>query len=229
MQIKNFFRYITSFIWGYSFEKISTEVNPTLEVCYVNGKTILNAANVNYSYGSCEVAFNKIFKKLNIKEKNINKVLILGFGVGCIAHLLENVYQKEAKIIGIEKDKVIIELGAKYFNTLKFINVSIICDDAIHYIEENTEQFDLIIVDLFVDYVVPEKCEQEQFLNHIKRSLALEGLLVFNKLEMNIQTNSTLEALKSSFKQVMPEFTIHQLYQDEPNYMFAYINSSLSA
>jgi len=226
MQIKNFFRYITSFIWGYTFEKTSTEVNPMLEVCYVNGKTILNAANVNYSYGSCQVAFNSIFKKLNIKERNLNKVLILGFGVGCIADLLENEYHQDAKIIGVEKDEKVIELGAKYFDTLKFLNVSIICDDAIHYMGENTEQFDLIVVDIFVDYVIPEKCEQEQFLNNIKRSLALGGLLIFNKLEMNIQTNSTLEALKSTFQHTMPEYTIHQLYKDEPNYMFAYIKSA---
>lgn len=222
MCFKNFIRFITSFIWGYSFEKTSTAINPLLEVCYINGKTMLNAANVNYSYGSCQAAFNSIFKKLNIKQKKLNKVLILGFGVGCIAHLLEKVYRKDAKIIGVEKDEKVIELGVRFFDTLKFLNVSIICDDAIHFMDENTKQFDLIVVDVFVDYIVPEKCEQEQFLNNIKRSLTNEGMLIFNKLEMKMQSNSTLETLKSAFQHTMPEYTIHQQYKDEPNYMFVY-------
>ncbi len=226
MKLKKLFRYISSFLWGYTFENTSSKVNPVLEVCYINGKTILNAENVNYSYGSCYDAFNTIFKKIKIKEKKLDKVLILGFGVGCIAHLLENVYKKDAKIVGIEKDDKVIELGAKYFDTLKFLNVSILCDDAIDYIQKNKVQFDLIVVDIFVDYLVPEKCEQELFLQDLKRSLSVNGILVFNKLEIKNQQTSTLDNLKTAFKNTMPEFLIHQLYQDEPNYMFVYTKSA---
>jgi spermidine synthase len=227
MQIKNFFRYISSFLWGYTFENTSSKVNPVLEVCYVNGKTLLNSENVNYSYGSCYDAFNTIFKKFKIKEKQLDKVLILGFGVGCIAHLLENVFQKDSKIVGVEKDEKVLELGVKYFDTLKLLNVIIICGDAIDYMQKNTELFDLIVVDVFIDYVVPEKCEQELFLNNIRRSLASSGMLVFNKLEIKNQATSTLDTLKTSFKNTMPDYTIHQLYKDEPNYMFVYTNEYL--
>jgi spermidine synthase len=222
MEIIKVFRYIGSYIWGYTLENTSSKVNPVLQVCYINGKTLLNSKNVNYSYGSCEDAFNTIFKKLNIKERKLDNVLILGFGVGCIAHLLQKKYKIDAKIVGIEKDEKVIEFGVKYFDMLKFQNVSVICDDAIDYIQKNTELFDMIIVDLFIDYVVPEKCEQELFLNNIKRSLSQSGMLIFNKLEIKKQVTSTLDILKTSFNNTMPGYIIHQLYKDEPNYMFVY-------
>ena len=38
----------------------------------------------------------------------------------------------------------------------RFANIDIIESDAIKYLEENNEKFDLIIVDLFIADIVPE-------------------------------------------------------------------------
>jgi spermidine synthase len=226
MQLKKIFRYLSSFVWGYSLEKTSSPVNPYLEVCYINGKMLLNSENVNYAYGSCSDAFNTIFRKLNIKDREPKSVLILGYGVGCIADLLRNKYDIDAAITGVEKDAKVLELGNKYFEASKLRNVKVVCDDAIDFMQKNKELFDMIVVDIFIDHIVPEMCQQEAFLNDLQRSLSDSGLLVFNKLEIKIQSASTLESLKTCFNKVMPGYLIHQLYKDEPNYMFVFTKSA---
>lgn len=49
----------------------------------------------------------------------------------------------------------IIKIAKNEFELTASKNLNIICDDALHFVTQNKEKFDLIIIDLFIDIVVP--------------------------------------------------------------------------
>ena len=54
--------------------------------------------------------------------------------------------------------------------------------DATEYVADCTRRFDLVVVDLFVDALVPQAAEQEEFLLRLRELLRPGGLLLFNRL-----------------------------------------------
>lgn len=201
----NRFDKLLSYIYPISIETTESEINPFLEVVYQNGKYILNSANTNYSYSGLYDLFNLLFQTLKIDWGKVNNALILGFGAGCVVPLIRE-YSSNCNIVGVEVDEKVIELGQKYFNTAELQNTVIVHDDAINYINESTKQFDLIIVDIYIDRVVPSEAESIAFIKSLNEHLSKGGALVFNKLifskVINEQIPPILEVYKSVFNKV---------------------------
>lgn len=152
-----------------------------LEVLYKNGKYMLDTANVNYSFGGLHLVFQKAFTHAGIKQREIKSVLILGFGGGSIASILQDEYGKNVEIVGVEKDEVVIELARKYFSIDKYRNLSLYCADAYDFVMNTFHTpFDLIVVDIFVDWMVPEKFLEESYLVALNKRLSATGILFYN-------------------------------------------------
>jgi spermidine synthase len=106
---------------------------------------------------------------------------MLGFGCGSVASILQEEYGKDIEMIGIEKDEMVIELAKKYFSLDKYKKLTLHCMDAYDFVQDATLPFfDLIVVDIFVDPIVPEKFQDENFLSACGKKLSLTGLLFFN-------------------------------------------------
>lgn len=165
-----------------------------LEVVLDNGKLVLNTANVNYSYGSLHDIFYKTFQKLNIPEREIKNVLILGFGGGSIASLLIDTFHKNCAITGVEADEVVIELAKKHFNIERFKNLDIHKTDAYTFVAGCTQKFDLIAIDIFVEDETPEKFSDNQFLLSISKLLTPTGIVCYNR--MLPATNEEIQAVE---------------------------------
>ena len=93
---------------------VSSNINDKLEVCYVNGKYVLDSKNTNYSYGNLQ----KVLEKgLNIigktKISNFQNTLLLGVGAGCVIETLTQKFNYKYKIIGVELDEKVIEIAEK--------------------------------------------------------------------------------------------------------------------
>lgn len=207
---------------GRVVEQTRSDVNPCLQVAHMRGKYKLNSEKANYSYGSVQKVFEVEFKRIKLKERKIEDVLILGFGAGSIASTLLNKYKMNCKIIGVEKDNLVIELGRKYFDTHKFPNTEIICADAYNFLMENQQLFDLIIVDVYIDKHVPEKMETEQFITQLKNSVRDKGLVIFNKLIFDEETEKSSKKLYDTFSKVMCRFEYHKVQRSYTNLMLVY-------
>lgn len=120
MYLLNIARYIFSYLIPLIIEKRNGEISQTLEIGMVNGHYTLDTSTVNYSYGGLHTLFLNVFKKFKIREREFHNVLILGFGAGSIVSILKEDYKKKCAITAVEKDKIVIELGKKYFNTDRF-------------------------------------------------------------------------------------------------------------
>lgn len=145
--------------------------------------TYIQVDGLTQSGGVVTDVWRSTLKNIQHRTNNIENVLILGLGGGSVAVLVKK-FWPEAKITGVDIDPVIVEMGQKYLGLNK-IDVDIKIEDALafsHQLSALGKKFDLIIVDMYKGYEVPEKFSEVDFLNTIKKLLADKGMAVFNRL-----------------------------------------------
>ncbi|MCL5675790.1 MAG: hypothetical protein M1120_01545 [Patescibacteria group bacterium] len=168
--------------------------------------------------------YNFIDSRVKPENDKECKVLILGFGVGTFAKLIKQKYPP-AKIIGVEIDKVIIELGKKYFETDKINNLKIINSDAIDWVtryfggrrrlqnDEESKIFDIIFVDLYRGEKVEPKIENGAFLSELVRLVSQKGVIIFNRLNFSGHKKET-EEFKEKLQQIFSQVTFIKSYSN---------------
>ncbi len=201
-----------SYIFPWRIEQRKGRLTPYLEVVLENGKLVLNTKHVNYSYGALHDIFYKTFKKINIQERDINNVLILGFGGGSIASMLTDTFNKNCSITGIEADEVVIELAKKHFHIDRLKKLTIYITDAYDFVSKCTETFDLITVDLFVEDETPEKFSDSKFLSAISRLLTPSGIVCYNRMLPALKSENKEDELINSFNQFIGPNSILKYY-----------------
>jgi spermidine synthase len=174
-------KFISSFLFTHAIEERKSEVSGKIEVLYSNGKYVLDAANANYSFGGAHTVLRRAFSQFRVKQREIKKVLVLGFGCGSVASILQEEYRKKVEMVGVEKDKEVIELAKKYFSIDKYKSLSLHCADAYDFVlNAPPSAFDLIVLDIFVDLIVPEQFQEEKFLSALGKLVLPGGILFYN-------------------------------------------------
>ncbi len=154
-----------------------------IEVAYSSGHLVLNTATANYSFGSIRQVYDKAFRTIHIREHAIHKVLILGYGSGTAAQLLFKIFgDRNISITGVEKDERIIYYARTYFDAEHYEGLTLIQSDAYEFLLQDKESYDLIIVDVALDYYVPSEYEESIFLQSTYQHLNKDGILMFTKV-----------------------------------------------
>jgi spermidine synthase len=201
-------KYFDRFAATKLIEKGNSAFSPGLEVVRSGDSMILNSSNTNYSFGGLHKVFQKVFQELKIDKHEIKDVLILGFGAGSVASILLEEYKIPCRITGIEIDPEVIRLGQTFFSTASLDKVKIIEADALEYIQTETKNYDLIVVDVYVDINVPESCESMPFLRTLEACLKPGGMLLFNKLIYNNEAAKQAKELEKKFGNLAGEMKV---------------------
>jgi len=159
----------------------TSKYNGTLKVIrdYTWG-TYIVAGGLTQSGGIINGIWKGALRKIWREKPEVKNCLILGLGGGTSARLVHANW-KEAKIIGVDIDSVIVDLGRKYLR-LDESNVKIQIGDALKFVENSKEKFDLILVDLYVGDKFPVEFEREEFVKKIKKITNKNGIVVFNRV-----------------------------------------------
>lgn len=139
----------------------------------------------------------------------VNTVCLLGLGVGTTAKLYNKVFSPR-RIVGVEIDPVIIELGRKYFS-LNDENLEIVCADAGEFIATTGEKFDLIIVDTFEQDCFSSDLDRVDFYSACRNHLNPGGVLVVNRATTKKQKEANLR-FREDFVKIFPKvftLTVH--------------------
>jgi spermidine synthase len=182
----------------------STPHNPLLEVVYVNGRCVLNARNVNYSFGSLHRVFEEAFAKLRLEERRLRDVLLLGCGAGSVVQILRAKYSRDCAITAVEIDPVVIELAREHFLIDRVPELEIVCMDAAEYVAASPGAYDLVVIDLFVDDRVPEQFRTPGFVKRVGKLLRPGGLLVHNVIDDDEETRARADELAAVYLSVLP-------------------------
>ena len=171
------FKEILSYFWTIT-KRVPSDFSGELEVSLYRGKKVLDTKNANYSYGTLQKILEKGLEQIDFS--NVQFVLVLGMGAGSGLQSLRNKFHYQNQIDAVEIDAKIIEIAKNEFGILSTKDTNIINDDAHHFLEESTKQYDLIVVDIFIDTKVPEQFYTANFGSQLKQHLSKKGIVLFN-------------------------------------------------
>ncbi len=177
-----FWKKALSYLFEIHLESRSSEYNPELNVSLVDGRYQLYTEHAIYSFGDLYNNFRITFEKIALDQYAIEKVLVLGHGLGSIPYMLEKTFHKKYHYTGVEIDEEVIYLANKYVMQDLDSPQQMICADAYAYVAQCSEKFDLIAIDLFFDNIIPVKFEDLAFLEKIASLLNPGGLVLINRL-----------------------------------------------
>lgn len=206
MGVKSFFKRL---IFGSeTIDNIDSEINGEILIAEdIFGRREMIIGKVCQSGGLVKKLWKTVLSfKFVCRRTNFKRCLILGLGTGTIAKLIAEKFP-QTKIIGVEIDPKVVEIGKKYFDLDKIPNLKIIVGDAFEIINNpkfgvRGSKFDLILVDLYLGQEFPPKAETEDFLKNIKKMLVKSGLVVFNRLYFNKKHQQKAGIFLEKVKQV---------------------------
>lgn len=197
---------LLSYFVDIQLEETLSAYSGKLEVICRNGRYALCTENAVYSYEDLYVNFRDSFQQIDLDKYGIKNVLVLGLGLGSIPLLLEKKFKKTYHYTLIEIDQKVVDLAEKYTLDELKSSYSIICMDALEYVRDCTQKFDLVAIDIFIDDQIPSAFESVQFLENVKKVLSPNALLMYNQLTYSDTLLAKTELFfQHKFKQVFPK------------------------
>ena len=197
-----------SYLFEFHVESTSSEHNPHLYVSIKNGRYQLSTANAIYSYGDLYDNFSGAFKKMDLNKAGFQDVLILGLGLGSIPIILEKVFKKQYRYTAVEIDEEVVYLASKYTLPELSSKIEVVSTDATIYLQQCSQQFDLIAVDIFLDDIIPDRFQQTDFLEQLQPLVTEKGIILYNHLAYTAKDRKKGKLFfEETFKAVFPEAT----------------------
>lgn len=209
----------------FPIERVNTPYNK-LEVVRQKNKLVLNAFHTNYSFGSLHEVFKQAFQQSDIDYQSINNVLILGFGAGSVAWILQKEKGCPCSLTGVEIDKEVIALAKKYFRLDELKKLQIHIDDAMNFLLKDKTRYDLIIADLFLDHRTPDKFLTPAFLENLHAHLRLNGTVFFNYLKYDFEAKKKAGFMEKEFRKIFQLVKLLTFRKEPKNIVFTGKNKS---
>jgi spermidine synthase len=178
-----------------------------VRVVMLNGRKRLDGPTVNYSYGTLHTVFAEALQRVDIGRRAPRSVLVLGLGAGSVVALLRLEHGIRAPIVGVEHDAEVIRLATDHFGLRAWSDLEIVVADAIEFAMADRRRFDLVVVDLFIDAMVPPRCRERPFIEAIGERLAPGGLLLFNVIAHTAAGQAGVDAIGHALRSVLAEPT----------------------
>lgn len=210
-----------SYVVDLPVEKVQSQFSGEVQVALSEGQYKLSTQNAIYSFGKKYTSFSVAFKKIDINQQPIKTVLVLGFGLGSVVDLLEH-HPTIELITAVDADAVIITLAKKYLQTSLKRNTNFVCSDAAAFVYDNTEKYDVVLFDVFIDNETPMPFMQKDFLLALKKCVNKNGILLFSKIDDSHISKIENQQFEAVFTSVFAEsFSINT----NGNKVFAWINN----
>lgn len=193
----------------------------SLEVIRQNKRLIINAPHTNYSFGSLHDVFRNVFLQLNLDYQRIEGILVLGFGAGSVAWILQKENPCKGHITGVEIDKEVIALAKKHFRLDDLENLDLHIEDATVFLSKETKQYGLIVVDLFLDHRTPEIFLTAVFLKNLHTHLLPQGIVLFNYLRYDFEAREKAVEFEKEFRKVFQQVRSLTFRKQPKNIVFA--------
>lgn len=196
MPISDVFGKISSYLFGKDLDRASSKNNPVLSVVYEKGVLRLNSRTINYSEKDRHTVFRKAFERANARKWKVNTALVLGLGAGGVLKELTDLYGEQIQITGVEVDEAVLQLARLHFNLDQHTNCRVICSEALSFVNECKDKFDLILMDAFIDKLVPVHLSSQEALAKMTSLLNPGGHFLMNYICYDDRTNSGFAKVK---------------------------------
>jgi len=148
--------------------------------------------------------WEKTLKRLGVQDLRFKTWLILGLATGTVAKLISQKYSP-TKIVGVEIDPLMLDIGRKYFDLDNIPNLKIINQDAKCYILDAKERFDVLLVDLYIGDQLPAFVYQIKFLEQLGK---LGQLVIVNHLFYDQDKKAQARLLTDRLAKIFPHIQL---------------------
>ena len=171
-----------SYLFPQTIATVNSDFNGTIYVKEVFGRRYIEVGGLMQSGRILEKLFRAAINKINaFRKTEIKKILLLGVGGGTIIRLLKASFP-EATLVGVDIDASIVEVGEKYLGLTLDKTIDLRIGDVFDPKLDLGKDYDLIMVDLFQGYTVPNQINSPIFLKKLQSLLVPLGIVVFNRL-----------------------------------------------
>ena len=170
---------IFSFFSSKILKVYKSEINGNIKIIENKGKKTVYVGGAEQTGGTITGMWKKALKVLKKRRNNSSTCLILGLGGGDVIRILKGLYPN-LKMTVVEIDPVMIGMADEFFGMGVSSQLKIIKDDAWKFLKKNTVKYDLIIIDLFIGFLNPQKFRKKEFLKLLQKSLGQSGFAVYN-------------------------------------------------
>ena len=210
-QSANKWQHLQSFFRDVLLEKLPAPPEPELELWLRNGRMMLVSPGAIYSREERYGSFLGAFEQEGDSLQRIEKLLVLGFGLGSIPIILERIYNRSPQVTGVDLDERIIDMAHRRCPQSLMDRTELICADALQWIPEQRKireaSFDMICVDLFIDTEVPRGCSDPDWLQSLAGLLSPGGRLLVSRMrnENKGVRRTGRNRFRVSFQKLFPE------------------------
>lgn len=191
---------IFSYLYPIKIYQSKSSLSKSIEVTWANGELVLDSENANYSYGSLQRILRFGLKNIGFsKIASMNHILVLGIAGGSVIKTLVDEIKYKNKITGVEIDPEINKVANTYFKLNEIENFEIIIDDAFEFVLKTKIKYDLVIIDIFQDTVMPSFLFETFFVKRICSLLKNNGFVLFNTMILNEVQNLRNKKYVSEF------------------------------
>ncbi|MCX7745137.1 MAG: class I SAM-dependent methyltransferase [Flavobacteriales bacterium] len=180
-----------SYVWPFTLKSWNSAYSGQIDLILVNGKKVLNTQHANYSFDSLHRVFQQVLKKHMLQLNPEENILLLGLGGGSVPFIFRREMKITNPITVIEIDPLMIQIAQEEFQIETLGNITIIQADAATWVPNCFEQFAIIVIDVFIDDLVPEFIQSTDFLKKIKQILLPNGRLFINTIQREKNKNLT--------------------------------------
>lgn len=183
-------------------EKYSSKYSGDLLVMQgFGGHKYIATGALTQSGGIIKELWDPILKKIAEKNKTW---LILGLAAGTLATEISHRFSP-LKIVGVEIDPTMVEIGKKYFALDSVTNLEIVISDANKYVNSLRTEFDYIFVDMYLSDLLPDFVYTNKFISQLAKN---GKKVIFNHLFYDSQKKSgaekLIEVLEKNFTHIQP-------------------------
>jgi hypothetical protein len=107
---------------------------------------------------------------IGLIDKDVKSVLVLGGGVGALSRGIRMKYP-HIKVTNIEISSDVVELGKKYFDLAVSDDNRFVIMDALKYIEQCTDKFDIAVIDINASIPCTNSPPEEYLMNSKLQSI----------------------------------------------------------
>lgn len=196
----NFFQHLLSFLIPVKVASAPGKTTPRLELYRYRARWQLSAATAVYSDGAAYRPLTEAFGYLKNKLTQKQQLLVLGAGLGSAVSVLNKMnFNIPCTLVDI--DPQVISWGEAIIKAETTMPCKWICEDVQSFVQQHSTKYDLIVLDVFQDRVVPQFVTQKNFLAECSQLLQDENShLVLNYIINNQQNwKEALQNIQSVF------------------------------
>ena len=176
---------------------------------FIKYKDTYQAGYIKHNFYEGNLPYINYFLIPYTINKNVKNILFVGLGTGIILKQYKKLFKSIKKIDIVDIEENILPIAEKYFDFKLEEEYNFYLQDAIVFLKNTKQKYDLIVVDVANNEGIDERFATKEYLNLIKNHLKKTGIFVSNmpsSTDIHNKKNkfiiSLLEKYKETFKDI---------------------------